>query len=87
MTFKQAAKKLAKIADGRYHGLNFELTIPKTNIAETNCRLFITESPNCWMVDAPTWAEAFTKLDAEMNPGPPVCEQIPDVSDAVAAQP
>jgi hypothetical protein len=67
MTFRQARKKLEKIADGRYHGLMFEATFPAHSTIETKCRVYITIDTKCWMEDGRTWDEAFARLDCALK--------------------
>jgi hypothetical protein len=87
MTFKQAAAKLKKIANGKYHSLRFELTTYKEStqavcgIGQTKCDVYIEDL--AWYSGA-TWAEAFEALDTAMNPKPVLTEEIPNISDKEA---
>ena len=76
MTFTQARKKLAKIANGKAHSVRFDVLVyGGIKDERTRCNLWIE---GMQYYDGPTWDEAFRNLDRAMN-GEPV-EQMPAVS-------
>ena len=79
MNFKQAQKKLAAIANGRFYSIKFELDVFHDGTPQTDCRVMIVDSPHTWSGNGSTWKIAFAKLEDELTPKS--VEQIPDVSD------
>ena len=68
MSFKQAKKKLKKIAGIKYHSIGYELTISNYKpFEEARCTLYIDGFDHN---SGNTWEEAFKKLKLEMNPKP-----------------
>lgn len=60
MTFKQAKKKLKKIADGQYHSIKYELTEFQDGSQESECNLYIHGGQHNY---AATWDLAFSLLE------------------------
>lgn len=80
MNFKQAAEKLEKIADGRYHSLSYDLTTLSEKFGkgrkEQNCKIYIDRlSWHC----GTTWDDAFERLDKTMNPVEPTYMTTDDI--------
>jgi len=77
MEFKEANKKLKEVSQGEYRSLRFELTTFADGRTTTACQIYVNPSLSG---RGSTWAEAFEKLDKEMNPGSHI-EETPDVDD------
>ena len=60
MTFKQAKRKLKKIAGGQYHCVRYEITEYEDGQLVQECAVYIAGSE---FKTAPTWEEAFMKLN------------------------
>lgn len=78
MKFKEAKAKLAKIADGKYHSLEYSIT----NFKSVGRRTERTERAECGVyIDGvswsfgPTWEAAFKKLDRQLRGLPEVNEE------------
>ena len=71
MTFAQAKKQLAKLANGKYHVIKFELTEYQKDCQDVcgrgvaNCSLYIDGHQHH---KGKTWEEAFMSLDRAINP-------------------
>ena len=64
MTFKDAKKELKKLADGKYHSMNYELTEYRNGDQRTQCLVY--GDGYSWF-SAPTWEEALAKLRKAMG--------------------
>lgn len=62
MTFKQAKKKLAKIANGEYHSLSYEADYHSGVAPAIKCRVYIH---NQGFYGGTTWNDAFARLAGE----------------------
>lgn len=87
MTFEQAALKLQRIANGKYHAVEFKLTTLQDSVhgpaeRKTECVVYLDGFKHYSGV---TWMQAFEKLDAAMNgkPQPECIEEISHISDEV----
>jgi len=63
--FKQVAKKLNKIANGRYNLIEYKISQYKNNFIKKECSLYLDGYNH---FSASTWKEAFKKLDEKINP-------------------
>lgn len=61
MTFKQAKKKLKKIANGKYHSITYELTEHHTGDMAAKCTLYIDGYGV--FHNGKTWELAFSSLE------------------------
>ena len=61
MTFNLARKKLADLADGRYHCIRFELTTFKGGRIEPRCDMYI-DGPGWTKHDNATWESALAEM-------------------------
>jgi len=78
MTFKNAYKELKKLANGRYHCIDFELTTYSNGDRETRCGVYIDQTE--WFFRT-TWKDALEALRAHLAYNPKAMEEIPDVCD------
>ena len=76
MTFQEADKKLAKIADGKYRDISYGLVTYPGGEQKTVVRLYIGSGINKGSGYHNTFAEAFTELFRELG----ILEEIPEVS-------
>ena len=83
MTFKQAYKKLKKIAEGRYFSIRYELTTHTNGSMEQVCVVYVDPSLRG---DGPTWADAFEALKDEMNGKPVKKINIPNIEEIAAGR-
>jgi len=72
MKFAEAEKRLAEIAHGRYHSLEYEKLTHEAGRIETNCGIYIDGED--WY-HASTWSAAFS---ARMEKLAPTIEETPD---------
>ena len=77
MTFKEADKRLAKIADGGYRSIYFDLGTYQDGTQRTSVGLYIDKGSRTYHSGYhPTFKEAFSQLEAQMGN----IEEIPEVS-------
>ena len=67
MTFETARKNLAKLADGKFRSISYELTEFSSGKAEVSCTVYIDGFNHFF---APTWEGALNKLKQAMEPKP-----------------
>ncbi len=67
VTFRSAQRQVAKLADGRLHGLNYSFTKYASGTTEALCGVYIDGQD--WQ-EAPTWKEAIRKMDIAINGEP-----------------
>lgn len=78
MTFEQARTKLKKISKGDYITMSYGLSeqLSKDHPSEVKCTVYLNKYSHN---SAPTWEEAFEKLELEMNPKP---KEVPNMNQA-----
>jgi hypothetical protein len=72
MTFQEAKEKLRGIAKGRYHSIQYSITIPEDGQVEEKCELYI-DGESWWV--SKTWEGAFVKIADSMPPPMPPKEK------------
>jgi len=76
MKFMEAEEKLAKIANGEYHGVYYELITHPDGERETRVALYI--HPSIHSRYHKTYEEAFKELEKIMNPKLKINEELPE---------
>ena len=71
MQFTDAKNKLKELANGKYHSITYELNEYSNGKLETKCYLYI-DPYICFK--APTWAEAFAKLEKYLHLQPSIID-------------
>jgi len=66
MTFKQAEKKLNKIASGGYYCITYSKSVHHDGTIETLCDIY-TSKEGCFD-RGNTWQDAFTARERRINP-------------------
>ena len=79
MKFKEAYKKLQKMAKGKYNAMQFGVTTYKQSDLRTSCSLYIEDY--IWTKGYRTWKEAFAQMEEAVNPHPKENEEISNISD------
>lgn len=66
MNFKQAVKKLDKIAVGRFNTIEYKITqYSKNSFRTQECTIYLEGYSH---FSGPSWSEAFDKLDKVLSP-------------------
>ena len=72
MKFQTAKDKLKKLAKGKYHTIQYELSEVSEGKFDTKCWLYIGDAYGGKSADGETFRECFDKLENKL-------EEIPDI--------
>lgn len=65
MTFKQAQKKLKKLANGEYHNISYKETIIRVGKKEIECEVYVNGYRYHY---SNNWSDTLLSLEKEMYP-------------------
>lgn len=81
MTIQEAEQELARLCDGKYHAVQYDLSAIEPGKLKQKCWCYIDGIG--WADQKPTWAEALQSIADKINPAPP---KIEDSGEEVPAE-